>query len=252
MGDSSSGVPQSPPSAVVAPPADPSGWTVADTETVSCCVCGVDGTVLYRLPPFGVVRCPICELVFVSPRLTSAALQRLYDEPAYFEGGVYGAQSPWSPAMVLQRTWTAGRLAAITRLRPPPARLLEIGSGYGLFLAEARRAGFDVRGVELSRTVAGARDDCWEEIIRRQIKAHFLRLSQLVHSWRNEIPFSAEFKAAVGQAVRFFPSLADQVELFYAAVDEQRTPARVECMMRSLLELRIAVQRTSALDVLGA
>ena len=135
-------------------PAVGAGWTAADTETVACCVCGVDGVALYRLTPFGVVRCPVCELVFVSPRLSPSALQRLYDEPAYFEGGVYGDQSSRSPAMVLQRTWTAGRLAEIGRHRQPPARLLEIGSGYGLFLAEARRAGYDVRGVELSRTGA--------------------------------------------------------------------------------------------------
>lgn len=127
-------------------------WTASDTEPVRCCVCGVAGDPLYQLPPFGVVRCPICELVFVSPRLTSAALQRLYDEPAYFEGGVYGDQSARSPAMVLQRTWTAGRLAEVSRHRPAPARLLEIGSGYGLFLAAARERGFEVRGVELSRT----------------------------------------------------------------------------------------------------
>jgi len=92
--------------------------------------------------------------VFVSPRLSPSALQRLYDEPAYFEGGVYGDQSSRSPAMVLQRTWTAGRLAESGRHRQPTARLLEIGSGYGLFLDEARRAGYDVRGVELSRTGA--------------------------------------------------------------------------------------------------
>ena len=135
-------------------PAAGAAWTAADTETVACCVCGVDGVALYRLTPFGVVRCPVCELVFVSPRLSPSALQRLYDEPAYFEGGVYGDQSSRSPAMVLQRTWTAGRLAEIGRHRQPPARLLEIGSGYGLFLDEARRAGYDVRGVELSRTGA--------------------------------------------------------------------------------------------------
>ena len=134
-------------------------WTAADTEAVRCCVCDVEGTPLYRLPPFGVVRCPICELAFVSPRLTAAALQRMYDAPAYFEGGdfaggVYGGQSRLSPAMVLQRTWTAGRLSEIGRLRPPPGRLLEIGSGYGLFLAAAQAAGYDVRGVELSRTGA--------------------------------------------------------------------------------------------------
>lgn len=134
-------------------------WTEADTEQVRCCVCGVEGAPLYAIPPFGVVRCPVCELVYVSPRLTAVALQRLYDEPAYFEGGVYGTQRRWSPAMLLQRSWTAGRLARIVALRPAPATLLEIGSGYGLFLADARKAGYTVRGVELSRTGAAHSTD---------------------------------------------------------------------------------------------
>ncbi len=129
-------------------------WTAADTEGASCCVCGALGDPLYDNDPFAVVRCSSCSLVFVSPRLSAQALQRLYDAPSYFEGGVYGAQAAWSPAMVLQRVWMAGRLAAISRLRPPPARLLEVGSGYGLFLERARDAGYDVRGVELSATAA--------------------------------------------------------------------------------------------------
>jgi SAM-dependent methyltransferase len=129
-------------------------WSAADTESVVCCVCGVPGSALYAVPPFGVVRCPVCGLVFVSPRLTAGALQHFYDEPGYFEGGVYGQGSACSPAMVLQRIWTGGRLAQISRLRPAPARLLEIGSGYGYFLADARSAGYDVRGVELSSTGA--------------------------------------------------------------------------------------------------
>lgn len=138
------------------PAAEPSpAWSVADTEPVVCCVCGVTGEVVHRVPPFGVVRCPVCRLVFVSPRLTADALQRLYDEPAYFDDGVYGDRSRPSPAMLLQRTWTRGRLAGIVRRSPPPGRLLEIGSGYGLFLAAARDAGYAVRGVELS--AAGVR-----------------------------------------------------------------------------------------------
>ncbi|MET3806347.1 SAM-dependent methyltransferase [Nakamurella sp. UYEF19] len=132
-----------------------SPWTEADTETVVCCLCGVPGRQVYDLAPFGLVKCPVCELAFISPRLTSDALQRLYDEPAYFEGGVYGAQSKWSPAMVLQRTWTAGRLDRIAEESgATPGRLLEIGSGYGLFLAAARDRGYRVAGVELSRTGA--------------------------------------------------------------------------------------------------
>jgi 2-polyprenyl-3-methyl-5-hydroxy-6-metoxy-1,4-benzoquinol methylase len=143
------------------------GWTVEDTEDVVCCLCRVPGTLVHDVAPFGVVRCPQCELVFISPRLRPEALQRIYDDAGYFEGGVYGsavstdaapsAEARLSPAMLLQRTWTAGRLALIDRERGGAAaggRLLEVGAGYGLFLAAAREAGWTTSGVELSRTGA--------------------------------------------------------------------------------------------------
>lgn len=131
-------------------------WAADDLETVTCCICRVPGRPVYRMPPFEVVRCPICTLLFVSPRLGPDALQHLYDQPEYFEGpdGVYGDQSSRSAAMILQRTWLAGRLATLTRFKAPPATLLEVGSGYGLFLDAARLAGYTVRGVELSHTAA--------------------------------------------------------------------------------------------------
>ncbi|MGY1607405.1 class I SAM-dependent methyltransferase [Geodermatophilus sp. SYSU D00700] len=138
----------------------PVTWTAEDTEEVDCCLCGVRGRLVHDLRPFGVVRCPSCSLVFVSPRLAPAALQRLYDDVGYFEGGVYGeaAQEPHrlDPAMLLQRTWTAGRLALLDRVRgrAPGGRLLEVGAGYGLFLDAARAAGWRTSGVELSRTGA--------------------------------------------------------------------------------------------------
>ena len=117
-----------------------------------CCVCHREGRPLYDLDPFGVVRCPRCGLVFVSPRLRPDALQRLYDEPEYHQG-VYGGTGE----MFLQRQWTAGRLAlAVQELGRPVrgARLLEVGSGHGLFLEAARARGFEVVGVELSQTAA--------------------------------------------------------------------------------------------------
>ncbi|MGY1590384.1 class I SAM-dependent methyltransferase [Geodermatophilus sp. SYSU D00708] len=142
-------------------------WTAQDTEEVVCCLCGVAGTLVHDVAPFGVVRCPQCELVFISPRLRPEALQRLYDDVGYFEGGVYGnavssaadapASGSLSPAMLLQRTWTAGRLRLVDRARdgaPAGGRLLEVGAGYGLFLAAARDAGWTTSGVELSRTGA--------------------------------------------------------------------------------------------------
>jgi SAM-dependent methyltransferase len=144
-------------------------WTAEDTEDVVCCLCGVPGVLVHDVAPFGVVRCPRCALVFISPRLRPEALQRLYDDVGYFEGGVYGSAvstdetagpgsgGRFSPAMALQRTWTTGRLRLIDRARggaPAGGRLLEIGSGYGLFLAAARSAGWTTSGVELSRTGA--------------------------------------------------------------------------------------------------
>ncbi|SDC13361.1 Methyltransferase domain-containing protein [Geodermatophilus telluris] len=149
--------------AAVTPP--PPTWTAEDTEEVDCCLCGVPGRPVHDLDPFAVVRCPRCGLVFVSPRLRPEALQRLYDDVGYFEGGVYGgaveggaAQEGrrFDPAMLLQRTWTAGRLALLDRVRGrgPGGRLLEVGAGYGLFLDAARRHGWHTSGVELSRTGA--------------------------------------------------------------------------------------------------
>jgi 2-polyprenyl-3-methyl-5-hydroxy-6-metoxy-1,4-benzoquinol methylase len=142
-------------------------WTAEDTEDVVCCLCRLPGTLVHDVAPFGVVRCPQCELVFISPRLRPEALQRIYDDAGYFEGGVYGsavstdaapsAVARLSPAMLLQRTWTAGRLALIDRERGGAAaggRLLEVGAGYGLVLAAAREAGWTTSGVELSRTGA--------------------------------------------------------------------------------------------------
>jgi 2-polyprenyl-3-methyl-5-hydroxy-6-metoxy-1,4-benzoquinol methylase len=149
------------------------GWTAEDTEDAVCCLCRVPGTLVHDVAPFGVVRCPQCELVFISPRLRPEALQRLYDDAGYFEGGVYGSaigrradsaddgappvEGRPSPAMLLQRTWTAGRLGLVDRERGGAVaggRLLEVGAGYGLFLAAAREAGWTPSGVELSRTGA--------------------------------------------------------------------------------------------------
>jgi 2-polyprenyl-3-methyl-5-hydroxy-6-metoxy-1,4-benzoquinol methylase len=131
-------------------------WRREDTEAVPCCVCQREGRPVYDLDPFGVVRCPRCSLVFVSPRLRPEALQRLYEQPQYHQG-VYGEEGRFSPAMFLQQQWTSGRLALAERELGRPvagARMLEVGAGHGLFLAAAREKGYDVTGVELSETAS--------------------------------------------------------------------------------------------------
>jgi 2-polyprenyl-3-methyl-5-hydroxy-6-metoxy-1,4-benzoquinol methylase len=57
------------------------------------------------------------------------------------------------------RRATANRLLDLIAAHAPAGRLLDVGSGYGLLLDEARRRGYDVVGVELSRAGASyARD----------------------------------------------------------------------------------------------
>ncbi|SDO05558.1 Methyltransferase domain-containing protein [Klenkia soli] len=138
------------------PAARPVGWSAADTEEVVCCLCGVSGRRTRTVGIFGVVRCPTCDLVFTSPRLRPDALQRLYDDAGYFEGRIDGSGGRFSPATVLPRIWTGGRLRLIDRVRGrgPGGRLLEVGAAYGLFLDAARSAGWTTSGVELSRTAA--------------------------------------------------------------------------------------------------
>ena len=90
-------------------------WRREDTEAVACCVCHREGRPLYDLDPFGVVRCPRCTLVFVSPRLNDRGpAAACTTTSAYFEGdgSVYGDDGRFSPAMFLQRQWMSGRLDA--------------------------------------------------------------------------------------------------------------------------------------------
>jgi 2-polyprenyl-3-methyl-5-hydroxy-6-metoxy-1,4-benzoquinol methylase len=80
-------------------------------------------------------------------------LGRLYGDPAY-HGAMYDGSAG---AMFLQRRWMKGRLALARHELGGPvdgARLLEVGSGRGMFLDRARRSGFDVTGVELSADAA--------------------------------------------------------------------------------------------------
>jgi SAM-dependent methyltransferase len=57
------------------------------------------------------------------------------------------------------RRATAVRLLELIRARVPAGRLLDVGCGHGLLLDEARTAGYEPTGLELSRSAAGhARD----------------------------------------------------------------------------------------------
>ena len=66
--------------------------------------------------------------------------------------GAYGPRAPRLAGLAapVLRTFDRRRLALLARAAPPPARLLDAGAGRGRFVAAARAAGYDARGIEPS------------------------------------------------------------------------------------------------------
>jgi SAM-dependent methyltransferase len=140
------------------------------TEHVACPVCRADRARPYRAGMyrigkvgFDLVRCA-CGMVYVDPRPDGPALARMYDDPAYYtEGYNLGVETEnyfdRKDELVAQYETTARELAAELGLQG--GDLFELGSAGGFFLEGARRAGFRVRGVELS--------PCAVEYARREL-----------------------------------------------------------------------------------
>jgi len=133
----------------------------AASAPARCIACGALPRPRFRLPNGRLLRgCPRCGLSWWDfPEFNPAAF---YDQE-YFQSAAaargyddYGALEPG-----LRRTARA-RLRRIERLRSPfdagagdrRRRLLDIGCGTGVFLDEARRAGWEVSGVEVSAYAA--------------------------------------------------------------------------------------------------
>src|SRR5262245_34170407 len=99
-----------------------------------------------------------CELVYQNPRFTRETLARYFSsetfirDPADLDDLIgYSNYLEWDESY---RRTAAFRLARITRLHPPPGRLVEIGSATGSFLSEARARGFIVSGLDISSRFA--------------------------------------------------------------------------------------------------
>ena len=116
-------------------------------------------------------RCLACGFVFVSDRLPERELEQAYAEmadPGYLrEAHVYRRAADWV-------------LARLERYRGGGSHLLDMGCGTGFFLEQARGAGWDVRGIELSRwMVERARERLPGDVVRQggYDSGHFREMS---------------------------------------------------------------------------
>ncbi len=140
------------------PPADTPRGLDDDLEVARCFRCGGPGTLVFTVSPYGLRRCPTCDIAFISPRLDLGGRNALYDDAAYFEGSVYsgdGGDDEGGAATFWQQRWADGRLDTLAGYRRAggsraTGRLLEVGCAYGLFAARAMARDWDVAAMDVS------------------------------------------------------------------------------------------------------
>jgi SAM-dependent methyltransferase len=124
-----------------------------EMEEVECPICKESGgRPLHTEVPFQVVRCCSCQFVFLNPRPTSDSLFRFYQQYLPEEGS---SIESWKNMM----RPVFHRATHLLQQYRREGRLLDVGTGFGFFLAEMKKRGWDVTGVEISqKAIDYARD----------------------------------------------------------------------------------------------
>ena len=113
---------------------------------VSCNMCGCNHTdLLYLKNGLRVVKCRVCDLVYLNPRSEKDAEAR---------EGEKGPIAPCGANLERERIIFERRILEIQRLKSKPGRLLDVGCGSGGFMAFARDCGWSVVGVDPNEAAA--------------------------------------------------------------------------------------------------
>jgi 2-polyprenyl-3-methyl-5-hydroxy-6-metoxy-1,4-benzoquinol methylase len=113
-------------------------------EAVHCPLCGaVDEEKMYVKDGFNVVRCRQCALVYINPRLSPEALERLYNR------NEISPQHYYEEHISQDIKHFGKRLEIIERFKKG-GTLLDIGTNIGTMLKVAKDKGWQVRGVEFN------------------------------------------------------------------------------------------------------
>ena len=116
-----------------------------EIEEVNCPICERSkGEPLHAEGSFQMVRCLSCQFVFLNPRPTGDSLFRFYQQ--YLPEEESSIES-WEKMMKPVFYRAANLLGRYKR----DGRLLDVGTGFGFFLAEVKKKGWETVGVEISQ-----------------------------------------------------------------------------------------------------
>jgi 2-polyprenyl-3-methyl-5-hydroxy-6-metoxy-1,4-benzoquinol methylase len=139
----------------------PTAAISAKLEHPACPLCGSNRREFpFRLhEPYRVARCVDCGFHYLYPHLIESAMQEVYRESSYYEGGACGyADTSYTAQEFALRSTFRQLLHNLAKRGLTGGDLLEIGCGYGYLLDEARlffdrRVGtdFSPEGAEIAR-----------------------------------------------------------------------------------------------------
>jgi len=116
-----------------------------EMEEVDCPLCGnAKGDPLHLEGPFQMVRCPSCQFIFLNPRPTAEFLHHFYQ--VYLPEEESSIES-WEKMMKPVFSRAANLLGGYRK----SGRLLDVGTGFGFFVAEMKKKEWEAAGVEISQ-----------------------------------------------------------------------------------------------------
>ena len=114
-----------------------------------CILCGCrNRELLLEKDSWQVYRCSSCRLGFLDPRPSKEDLGMLYSKQ-YCDEHFVGGGDPDSPELRKRLSLETHRIRFFRGIKKT-GKVLDIGCGYGYFLAACRNYGYDVHGLDLS------------------------------------------------------------------------------------------------------
>lgn len=119
--------------------------TDLEMEEIDCPICEQSrGDPLHLEGSFQMVRCSSCQFIFLNPRPTAESLHHFYQ--TYLPEEESSIES-WKRMMKP----VFHRAANLLKRYGRNGRLLDVGSGFGFFVAEMKKKGWEAAGVEISQ-----------------------------------------------------------------------------------------------------
>jgi SAM-dependent methyltransferase len=109
--------------------------------------------------------CSECDVLYANPRATVESLKNIYSSKDFFEGSEPGGDNlnyfDFIGGEKYLRMTARSRLSRIKKWCPK-GKMLEVASAAGFFLIEAKNAGYDISGIEISVAMAQYAQQRWD------------------------------------------------------------------------------------------